>query len=434
MSFGVWRLICGSLSGALAGADLAAELFDVYSALLLYSGSCTSQVYADAIRPRMMSCHSAFSGTWSRDYELVRTLLGPPLSRNRGTRLAVAVQFNRLVHMSVAKRLVPTGNSLLRDSGKAGVPPTDDERALFDLFFSTRRVSTCSVDFRTQMIERTDLILSDLAAQPVTTRHGRADLDRFQMGLRGKFERLVSITRQLTHEEGLCGMTEQEQAVFTADAMKAVPVSPELIDYVQQQAGPLSPTQRWLIDRTRALGQAFEMQIPPEQGQFLTLLARSIGASRIVEVGTFTGYSTLALAAGLGPEGQVLTCDLSDEWTAVAQEAWREAGVADRIELKLGRAADTLRALPTEPTIDLAFIDADKVGYVEYWELLVPRIRPGGLLLVDNVLYYGDAVSPDAVGNARAIREFNAHVLADDRVESVLLTIADGLTVARKKF
>lgn len=214
--------------------------------------------------------------------------------------------------------------------------------------------------------------------------------------------------------------------------MKAVPVTPELIDYVQRQVN-LSDVQRRLIERTRRLGQSFEMQIPPEQGEFLTLLARSIGARTIVEVGTFTGYSTLALASGLEPGGQVITCDLSDEWTAIGEEAWAEAGVADRIRVKLGPAVDTLRALPSDLVVDLAFIDADKVGYIDYWELLVPRLRPGGLLLADNVLYYGEAVSPDAVGNAKAIREFNAHVLADDRVESVMLTIADGLTIARKK-
>ncbi|MFE5571160.1 O-methyltransferase [Amycolatopsis japonica] len=214
--------------------------------------------------------------------------------------------------------------------------------------------------------------------------------------------------------------------------MKAVPVTPELIDYVQRQVN-LSDVQRRLIERTRRLGQSFEMQIPPEQGEFLTLLARSIGARTIVEVGTFTGYSTLALASGLEPGGQVITCDLSDEWTAIGEEAWAEAGVADRIRVELGPAADTLRALPADLVVDLAFIDADKVGYVDYWELLVPRLRPGGLLLADNVLYYGEAVSPDAVGNAKAIREFNAHVLADDRVESVMLTITDGLTIARKK-
>jgi caffeoyl-CoA O-methyltransferase len=230
-------------------------------------------------------------------------------------------------------------------------------------------------------------------------------------------------------------MTKPGQAVLpaAAEAIKAVPVTPELIDYVQQQAEPLSAVQRRLIDRTRALGESFEMQIPPEQGKFLTLLAASIEARYIVEVGTFTGYSTLALAAGLAPGGQVVTCDLSAEWSAIAEEAWTAAGLADRIHTKLGPAADSLRELPTDPVIDLVFIDADKISYIDYWELLVPRIRPGGLLLADNVLYYGEAISPEATGNGKAIREFNAHVLADERVESVMLTIADGLTIARKK-
>jgi caffeoyl-CoA O-methyltransferase len=221
--------------------------------------------------------------------------------------------------------------------------------------------------------------------------------------------------------------------VWTPDKPKVVQPTPEVMTYVQRQTKPLSEVQRWLIDQTRLLGELFEMQIPPEQGAFLTLFARSIGARRIVEVGTFTGYSTLALADGLAPGGQVITFDISDRWTSIAAEAWRQAGVSDRIETRVGPASETLRSLPVAPVIDLVFIDADKVGYLDYWEQLVPRVRPGGVLLVDNVLYYGEAVSPEATGNAKAIRDFNAHVLNDDRVESVMLTIADGLTFARKK-
>jgi caffeoyl-CoA O-methyltransferase len=129
----------------------------------------------------------------------------------------------------------------------------------------------------------------------------------------------------------------------------------------------------------------------------------------------------------------VITCDLSEDWTAIAEEAWRAAGVADRIELRLGPAADTLRALPDTADIDIAFIDADKVSYIEYWDLLVPRIRPGGLLLADNVLYGGEVADDTPTGNAMAICTFNDHVRADDRVESVLLPVADGLTLARKR-
>lgn len=217
------------------------------------------------------------------------------------------------------------------------------------------------------------------------------------------------------------------------DAVKNVVITSEVYAYLVAQAEPLSAVQRQLIERTRALGGPAEMQIPHEQGVFLTMLAKLVDARRIIEVGTFTGYSTLALAAGLAPGGRVLACDVSEEWTSIAQESWKAAGVADRIDLKIAPALETLRALPSEPVADLVFLDADKPGYLAYWEELVPRVRPGGLLLADNVLYGGQAVHPDAKGNALAIREFNAHVRADERVESVMLPIADGLTVARKR-
>ncbi|HEV8556652.1 MAG TPA: O-methyltransferase [Actinophytocola sp.] len=219
----------------------------------------------------------------------------------------------------------------------------------------------------------------------------------------------------------------------TQDLTKNVALTPEVYRYVLDQLPPLSAPQRDLIERTRALGGISEMQIPPEQGAFLTLLTKIVRPRTVVEVGTFTGYSTLAFASGLGPGGLVITCDTSAEWTAIAAETWTAAGVADRIQVELGPAARTLRHMRPDPFVDLAFLDADKTGYVEYWELLVPRLRPGGLLLADNVLYAGEAAAPGATGNARAIREFNAHVLADDRMESVLLPIADGLTIARKR-
>ena len=214
---------------------------------------------------------------------------------------------------------------------------------------------------------------------------------------------------------------------------KAVLLTPQVLDYVRGQLPPFTEVQRELIDATLALGQVAEMQVPPEQGALLTLLARLTGARVAVEVGTFTGYSTLALAEGVGPAGRVITCDVTDRWAGIATAAWTRAGVAERVEPLLGPAAETLRGLPEEPFIDLAFLDADKVGYLTYWEELVPRLRPNGLIVADNVLYAGEAASPDAEGNARAIREFNEHVRNDDRVESVLLTVADGLSLARKK-
>lgn len=207
----------------------------------------------------------------------------------------------------------------------------------------------------------------------------------------------------------------------------------EIYRYLREQAEPASAAQRRLTERTQALGEYAEMQVPHEQSVLLTLLARIVQARLVVEVGTFTGSSTLALALGLPPDGRVITCDLSAEWTAIARAAWREAGVADRVDVRLGPAADTLAALPPDPVIDLVFLDADKPGYLGYWEELVPRVRPGGLLLADNVLYGGEAADPGATGNARAIRAFNDHVRADERVESVLLPVADGLTLARKK-
>ncbi len=175
------------------------------------------------------------------------------------------------------------------------------------------------------------------------------------------------------------------------------------------------------------------MQIGPEQGTFMTLLAKLIGAASAVEVGTFTGYSAICIARGLADGGRLLCCDVSDEWTSLAREYWKRAGVADQIELRLGPAAQTLRALPAGTSFDYAFIDADKTGYVEYWDLIVPMIRPGGLILVDNTLFHGQVVDLHIQDdNVQGIRRFNGHARADQRVELVLLPVGDGLTMARK--
>jgi caffeoyl-CoA O-methyltransferase len=176
------------------------------------------------------------------------------------------------------------------------------------------------------------------------------------------------------------------------------------------------------------------MQISPDQGAFMTLLTRLVGARFAVEVGTFTGYSSICIARGLADGGRLLCCDVSEEWTAIAKEHWEKAGVADRIELRIGPAADTLRELSPDPPIDLAFIDADKPGYRTYYDEIVPRLRAGGLLLLDNVLWSGNVVDAgDDSENTQAIRAINDHVAADDRVEAVMLPIADGLTICRKR-
>ena len=176
------------------------------------------------------------------------------------------------------------------------------------------------------------------------------------------------------------------------------------------------------------------MQIAPEQGQFMALLARLVGARRCIEVGVFTGYSSLSVALALPDDGHIVACDVSEEWTSIARRHWSQAGLEDRIDLVIAPAAETLRALPADPPIDLAFIDADKPGYATYYEEIVPRLRPGGLVLLDNVLWSGRVADPAADDeNTLAIRAVNDTVAADDRVEVVMLPIADGLTIARKR-
>ena len=176
------------------------------------------------------------------------------------------------------------------------------------------------------------------------------------------------------------------------------------------------------------------LAIAPEQGTFMTILTRLIGARSAIEIGTFTGYSSICLARGLAGDGRLLCCDLSDEWTSVARKYWKRAGLADKIELRLGPALDTVRSLPREPQFDLAFIDADKPGYLGYWKEVVPRVRSGGAILVDNTFSHGRVID---AGNeselVQAIRDFNDHAAADDRVEVVMLPLGDGLTLARKK-
>jgi caffeoyl-CoA O-methyltransferase len=214
----------------------------------------------------------------------------------------------------------------------------------------------------------------------------------------------------------------------------SIGVSPELSEYLVAHGAPPDEVQRYLIERTRALGDLAGMQIAPEQGAFMTLLTRVIGARRAVEVGTFTGYSALSIARGLPEDGYLLCCDVNEEWTAIARDAWERAGVADRIELRLGPAADTLRGLPADPAFDLAFIDADKPAYPTYYEELLARIRPGGVILVDNVLQDGRVLQENPEHpNVAAIKEFNDMVAADDRVDVVMLPIADGVTLAMKR-
>jgi caffeoyl-CoA O-methyltransferase len=222
--------------------------------------------------------------------------------------------------------------------------------------------------------------------------------------------------------------------VLRNETLRNIALTPELHDYLLI-AGRMTPDPLLveMEERTRAaIPDQAHMVVAPEEGALLTFLVRLLGARRIIEVGTFTGSSSLCLARGLPSDGSLITCDVSAEWTALAHDFWARGGVDDRIELRLGPAAETLHALPAEPHLDLAFIDADKPGYIDYWEELVPRMKPGALLLVDNTLFSGEVIDEFPGEKAAAIRKFNEHARQDERVQLVLLPVADGLTMARR--
>jgi caffeoyl-CoA O-methyltransferase len=212
-------------------------------------------------------------------------------------------------------------------------------------------------------------------------------------------------------------------------------VSPAVNDYLLAHSEPADAVLRDLAEEThRDLGGSAGMQISHDEGELLTMLTRLVGARNAVEVGTFTGYSALCIARGLAEGGHLLCCDVSEEWTSIARRAWERAGLADRITLRLAPALETLRALPAEPHLDLAFVDADKGGYRAYAEELIPRLRRDGLLLVDNVLWSGRVLDPGDEGEDTGhIRAFNDWLVADERVECVMLPVADGLTMARRR-
>ena len=177
------------------------------------------------------------------------------------------------------------------------------------------------------------------------------------------------------------------------------------------------------------------MQVPREEGAFLGLLAELVGARRYLEIGTFTGYSSLAVALALPPDGRIVCCDISEAFTSIARRYWAEAGVADKVDLRIGPAVDTLDALLADGgdnTFDMAFIDADKGNYSNYWERCVRLVRPGGVIVVDNVLWSGAVADPlDQSADTIAIRAVSQRIHDDERVTAVLLPVADGMTVAR---
>ncbi len=215
---------------------------------------------------------------------------------------------------------------------------------------------------------------------------------------------------------------------------KFISLSQELYHYMAAHRSERDPVLAALVEETEQLGPMSMMQIAPEQGAFMTLLARLTGARSAVEVGTFTGYSALCIARGLSDGGRLLCCDVNEEWASIARRYWEKAGVAHRIDLRVAPALETLRALPREEQFDFGFIDADKVNYRNYYEEIVTRLRPNGLILFDNVLWMGQVIDGSDTGRETvAIRELNDVVVADKRVEAVTLPIADGLLVARKR-
>ena len=219
------------------------------------------------------------------------------------------------------------------------------------------------------------------------------------------------------------------------DARRRSPFTDSAIDAYagEHSTGPDEVKRRLQAVTKENTGWAVAMQIGDDQAVLMEMVARAMNARRAVEVGTFTGYSALAVARGMGPEGRLLCCDVSEEWTAMARAAWDEAGVADRIELKIGPAIDTLRALPREEQFDLAFIDADKTGYPAYYEEILPRLRVGGLMLIDNTLQGGRVTDATVVDdNVNAIRGLNDAIAHDERVMVVLLPIGDGVSVVQK--
>jgi predicted O-methyltransferase YrrM len=219
-------------------------------------------------------------------------------------------------------------------------------------------------------------------------------------------------------------------------ASRPTEITERLYDYILDTSLREPPALARLREETTALPMA-AMQIAPDQGQFMRLLVELIGARQTLEVGTFTGYSALSVALSLPPDGRVVACDISEEYTAVARRYWADAGVADKIELRLGPAIETLDALLAaggSGAFDFMFIDADKTGYDSYYERGLRLVRPGGLIAVDNVLWNGAVADPSRDDeDTRAIRALNAKMRGDERVSVSLVAVGDGLMLARKR-
>jgi predicted O-methyltransferase YrrM len=217
--------------------------------------------------------------------------------------------------------------------------------------------------------------------------------------------------------------------------LKYLSLNDPLYHYVLEcRSGAADPVLEALRRETESLGDEARMQISREQGSFLTVLTAAMGARSALEIGTFTGSSSICIARGLGEEGRLLCLDQSREWTGLARKYWKLAGIEDRIELRLGEALPLLDGLSAETVFDLVFIDADKTEYEAYYERVLPRVRTNGLILFDNMLWGGRVLErPYTEPDTAAIDAFNHKLARDSRVETVLLPVADGLQFCRKK-
>lgn len=218
---------------------------------------------------------------------------------------------------------------------------------------------------------------------------------------------------------------------------KTLALSDALQKYVRTLGIRESPAAAALRAETKKLGRVAAMQISPEQGALMAMLVHAIGARRAIEIGTFTGYSALVVAQALGSQGELLACDLSEKWTAIAKQHWQKAGVAARIELRIAPALETLSKLlhgGQRGSFDFAFIDADKQNYAKYYESCLSLLRPGGLVCLDNVFWGGSVADPKRSDDeVEALREVTKRIHEDERVDIVLVPVGDGLLVARKR-
>ena len=208
-------------------------------------------------------------------------------------------------------------------------------------------------------------------------------------------------------------------------------LSPDSLEYLANLAGQdevLARVERETSEMPRSM-----MQVSPDQGALLQVLVAAVGAKNALEVGTFTGYSAICIARGIGEDGRLTCLELDDEYADIAQRNLEAAGVQDRVEIVRGPAGESLAAMPEEPAYDFVFLDADKSGYPDYYELLLPRMKPNALLLIDNILMGGDVVDPEPGTSNAVVAELNAKIAQDDRVDVAFAMVADGVAFVRKR-